>query len=99
MSGRRVPRREPRKQTRWLAPRCVEAVIPQRSDQIARDGDLGLDRRVYKRRSVVERCVGWLKECRRVGARFDKLAASFMAFVRLAFIQRYLRLLDPSDRT
>lgn len=84
---------------RWLARRCVEAVIPQRSDQIARDGDLGLDRRVDKRRSVVERCVGWLKECRRVGTRFDKLAASFMAFVRLAFIQRYLRLLDPSDRT
>lgn len=62
-------------------------------------GDLGLDRRAYRRRSAVERCVGWLKECRRVGTRFDRLAGSFMAFVRLAFIQRYLRLLDPSDRT
>jgi len=28
----------------------------------------------------------------------DKLAGSFMAFVRLAFIQRHLRLLDPSDK-
>jgi transposase len=64
-----------------------------------RDGDLGLDRRAYRRRSAVERYVGWLKECRRVGTRFDKLAGSFMALVRLAFIQRYLRLLEPSDRT
>jgi transposase len=84
---------------RGLARRGIDAVIPQRSDEVDRDGDLGLDRRAYRRRSAVERCVGWLKECRRVGTRFDKLAGSFMAFVRLAFIQRYLRLLDPSDRT
>ena len=73
---------------RWLARRKVDAVIPQRSDQAMRDGDLGLDRRAYRRRSAVERCVGWLKECRRVGTRFDKLAGSFMASLRLAFIQR-----------
>lgn len=84
---------------RWLARRGVDAVIPQRSDQAMRDGDLGLDRRAHQRRSAVERCVGRLKECRRVGTRFDQLAGSFRAFVRLAFIQRYLRLLDPSDKT
>ncbi len=32
-------------------------------------------------------------------ARFDKLAASLIVFVLLTFIQRYLRILDPSDRT
>lgn len=42
---------------------------------------------------------GLLKERRRVGTCFDKLAGSFMAFVRLALVQHYLRLLDPSDRT
>jgi transposase len=45
--------------------------------------------------------VGWLKENRRVGTRYDKLATSFLAFVNLAIIRRYLRLLapdDPSDR-
>ncbi len=83
----------------WLARCGIDAVFPQRSDEVERDGDLGLDRRDYRRRSAVERCVGWMKECRRVGTRFDKLAGSFMAFVRLASIQRYLRLLDPSDRT
>lgn len=84
---------------RWLARRGVEAVIPQRSDQVEREGELGLDRRAYRRRSAVERCVGWIKECRRVGTRFDKLAGSFLSFVKLAIIQRYLGTLDPSDRT
>ncbi len=83
---------------RWLARRGVEAVIPQRSDEIARDGEFGMDWTSYRRRSVVEQCVGWLKECRRVGTRFDKLASSFLSFVKLAIIQRYLRILDPSDR-
>ena len=83
----------------WLARRGVEAVIPQRSDQIGREGEFDIDWPSYRRRSVVECCVGWLKECRRVGTRFEKLAGSFLAFVKLAIIQRYLRILDPSDRT
>jgi transposase len=66
---------------------------------VERDSDLGLDRRACRRRIAVERCVRWLKECRLVGTRFDKLADSFTALVRLAFIQRYLQLLDPPDRT
>jgi transposase len=81
----------------WLERRMIEAVIPQRSDQAARQPWLRLDRRTYKTRSVVERCVGWLKECRRLCTRFDKLATGFLAFVKLAFIRRYLRLIDPSD--
>jgi transposase len=83
----------------WLARRGVEAVIPQRADQIAREGEYEMDWTSYRRRSAVECCVGWLKECRRVGTRFDKLAGCFLSFVKLAIIQRYLRILDPSDRT
>ena len=59
----------------------------------------GMDAVVPKRSDEVERRVGWINEFRRVGTRFNKLAGSFMAFVRLALIQRHLRLLDPSDRT
>ena len=77
----------------------IEQVIPQRSDQIEQEGRRALDRRTYKRRARVEQCVGWLKENRRIGTRYDKLATSFHAFLHLAFIQRYLRILDPSDRT
>ena len=42
----------------------------------------------------MERCVGWLKENRRVGTRFEKLAIHFLGMVHLAIIRRYLRLLD-----
>lgn len=85
----------------WLERRIIQQVIPQRSDQIKHEGRLRLDRRAYKKRAQVEQCVGWLKENRRVGTRYDKLATSFQAFVNLAIIRRYLRILapdDPSDR-
>lgn len=87
---------------RWLDRRGIGRAIPQRSDQFKHDGKRALDRRAYKRRARVEQSVGWLKENRRVGTRYDKLASSFLAFVNLAIIRRHLRLLaplDPSDRT
>jgi transposase len=85
----------------WLERRGIEAVIPQRRDQVEREGKRRLDRRAYKKRARVEQSVGWLKENRRVGTRYDKLATSFQAFLNLAIIRRYLRILapdDPSDR-
>ena len=48
----------------------------------------------YRRRNVVERLVGWLKEHRRIATRFEKLASSFLAMVKLAFMRRYFRLLE-----
>lgn len=80
---------------RWLSRRAIEAVIPTRSDQPR----LPLNRRTYRRRNAVERCIGWLKGCRRLATRYEKLATHFMAIVTLAMIQRCLRLLDPSNRT
>jgi transposase len=49
------------------------------------------DRDEYRRRSVVECCVGWLKECRRIATRFEKLAVNFLAMLKLAMIEQYLR--------
>jgi transposase len=80
---------------RWLERRMIDAVIPQRSDEIERDGELPLDRDAYRRRSNVERAVGWLKECRRLGTRFEKLATTFLSMVYLGMIQRYFRMLAP----
>ncbi len=49
-------------------------------------------------RNIVERCVDWLKEFRKTGTRFDKLAVNFLAIVELAMIKRYLRKTGFSDR-
>ena len=77
----------------WLRKRSIEAVIPPRSNQ---DWP-AVDVTKYKRRNTVERCIGWLKNCRRLATRYDKLATRFLTFVKLAMIQRCLRLLEPSN--
>lgn len=77
----------------WLEQHKIAGVIPRRSDQMVRDGHPPFDRDTYRRRNVVERCIGWLKECRRIATRYEKLAVSFVAMVNLAMIQRYLRIL------
>jgi transposase len=85
----------------WLRSHAIQAVIPQREDQLLhhRGRPLQFDRQAYRRRNVIECCVGWLKECRAVATRFEKTAVNFLAIVQLAIIQRYLRILDSSDRT
>lgn len=42
----------------------------------------------YRRRNVLERCVGWREECRRLAARHEKPAVSFLAMVNLAMLRR-----------
>ena len=51
----------------------------------------GFDKQQYKRRNVVERLIGKLKECRHLATRYDKLAKSFRAFVLLGFIRIWLK--------
>jgi transposase len=48
---------------------------------------------------VVERCVAWLKESRRLATRHEKLAVNFLAMVKLAMIRRCFKVYDSPDRT
>lgn len=81
----------------YLRRRGIRAVIPTRKNQRVNPR---FDRAAYRRRNVVERCVGWLKENRQLATRHAKLAVNYLAVVRLAMIRRCLRLLEPpSDRT
>lgn len=80
---------------RYLRRRGIRAVIPTRKDQRPNPR---FDQPTYRRRNVIERLVGWLKESRRLATRFEKLAVNFLAMVKLAMIQRCLRLLHSPDR-
>jgi transposase len=80
----------------WLRRHGIKDVIPRRKGQRPDDKRVKFDRECYRRRAVVEQCVGWLKECRAVATRFDKLAVNYLATVKLAMIERYLRLLTPN---
>ncbi len=82
----------------WLKEHRIADVIPYKDNQAARwDPAVKFDKPTYRQRAVIEQCVGWLKECRRIGTRFEKLAVHFHAMLQLAMIRRYLKLLF-SDR-
>lgn len=82
-----------RKIRQFLAEREIEAIIPHKDNENARhDPEVEFDKESYKRRSIVEQTIGWLKECRRIGTRFEKLAINFLAMVKLAMIKRTLKL-------
>jgi transposase len=78
----------------WFARRRIEPVIPTRSDQ-QRQGAFAWG--VYRRRNVVERLVGWLKESRRMATRYEKLAETYLAVVKLAILRRLLRMASSGD--
>ncbi len=82
----------------WLKGQRIEPVIPRKENEIARrEGREEFDGQSYRGRCVVEQSVGWLKENRRIGTRFEKLAVNFHGMLHLAMIRRYLRMLF-SDR-
>jgi len=71
----------------------ITPVIPSKTNEDQNARPVTFDRHAYRDRNIVERLIGWLKECRRIFSRFEKTAKNFAGMIRLAFIQRYLRLL------
>jgi transposase len=69
----------------WCEKRAILPVIPTRSNEPRRE-DFDKDR--YRERNIVERAIGWLKECRRVLTRFEKYAVHYASMISLAIIQR-----------
>jgi len=67
----------------WLTDRGIQPVIPHKANEAARLA-ASFDAEAYRQRSVVEQCVGWLKEYRRIGTRFEKPAVNYHAMLQLA---------------
>jgi transposase len=42
---------------------------------------------LYHARNLIERFFNQIKQCRRVATRYDKLAANYLAFIKLASIR------------
>ena len=72
----------------WLRVHHIEAVIPTRKNQ---PREAGFDRAAYRRRNLIERVIGWYKEYRALGTRYDKLAVNYVAGWLLAIIDKLLR--------
>jgi transposase len=78
---------------RWLEQRRIEALIPPKSNHRVPVPWTAADKKGYRGRNVVERCVGRLKEFRRLATRYEKLALNYGAMVTLAMIVIYLKAL------
>jgi transposase len=66
----------------------ISDVIPSRSNESA---DVDFDRETYRRRNIIERAIGWLKESRRIATRYDKLTSSYLTFVQLAAMRKLIK--------
>lgn len=72
----------------WLKRHKIVAVIPTRKNQ---PPDPAFDKLSYRKRNLIERVVGWFKECRALGTRYEKLAVSYIALWRIAMIEKLLK--------
>ena len=71
-------------------------MIPSKANEDSEARPVEFDRDAYRRRNIVERLIGWLKESRRICSRFEKTAKNFGGFLKMAFIHRYLRIATNS---
>ncbi len=71
----------------------IKPVIPSKANEDRAARVVAFDRAAYRDRNIIERLIGWLKECRRIFSRFEKTARNFGGMIKMAFIQRYLRLI------
>jgi len=71
-----------------IAERGAEVVIPPKKNRVA---PREYDKTLYKERNKVERCVGLLKQFRRVATRYEKTARNFLGMVTLAALAIWLR--------
>ncbi len=78
----------------WLKSQGIKVIIPYKSNEKARsDGRVKFDHETYRRRNVVERCFGRLKEHRRIATRYEKTARNYIAMVKLGCIRLFLKVI------
>jgi len=77
----------------YLLEQGIQPVIPSKENEDREARAVEFDKQAYRARNIVERLIGWLKECRRILTRFEKSAKNYLGMIHMAFIQRYLRLM------
>ena len=69
------------------------SMIPTKS---SRKAQFTVDHALYRLRNRIERYFNKIKNARRVATRYDKMAASFMAFVEITSIRYWLRFVNAT---
>lgn len=76
---------------KYLVNLGISPVIPSKENEDRTKRPIVFDKEAYRRRNIVERLIGWLKESRRIFSRFEKTAKNFGGMLTLAFIRQYLQ--------
>jgi transposase len=53
-------------------------------------GPICFSSHLYRARNLAERFFNKIKQCRRIATRYDRLAANYLAFIKLASIRLWL---------
>lgn len=69
----------------------ISPVIPSKSNEDREARPVPFNGEAYRKRNIIERVIGWLKENRRVFSRFEKTAKNFGGMIKMAFIRSYLK--------
>jgi transposase len=64
-------------------------VIPSKSNEDREARPVPFKGEAYRKRNIIERVIGWIKENRRVFSRFEKTAENFGGMIKMAFIRSY----------
>ncbi|MEI7348181.1 transposase, partial [Dickeya chrysanthemi] len=76
----------------YLKIKGIKSVIPFKSNEKAsQDRRRPLDKHLYKKRNVVERCFAILKENRRIATRSEKTARNYLSMLKLGAIRLFLK--------
>ena len=75
----------------WMAIKPMLANIPPKRN---RKVLICFRPHLYRARNLIERFFNKIKQCRRVATRYDKLAANYLVFIKLASIRIWLRAND-----
>lgn len=74
----------------WLRDFGIKDVIPQKSNECR---TTRFAKKTYRRRNIVERVIGKLKECRRIATRYEKTKEHYLAMIKIAAIRQMIKAL------
>lgn len=77
----------------YLTEKRINPDIPSKANEERNARTIDFDLDGYRQRNIIERLIGWLKESRRILTRFEKNAINFAGMIKMACINRYLRLM------
>ena len=81
----------------WIRERIeAQGAAPNIPDRITRRSRHCFSRALYRERNRIERFFNKLKHFRRLATRYDKLADSFLAMLKLAAIRIWLRAIEST---